>query len=204
MNIQVNKTFVRKLLKSLAEIGIKKTDIICILLGGSSLYLNNSKDIDLKVIVKYRDPHVQESRSFDINGTEVDCIYYTLNEWNSIKYRETIYFVTESPDLVTIYGDDKNFIRHDILKDKELARRILENYNRSLFHYQDENILYGYNPMPPKRIWNFLMFAYKLKNNSHRLTKSQLKEIQKVHDSEVNVGQYEPLFNEISEILKGE
>ena len=204
MSIQVNKTFVRKLLKNLAEIGIKKTDIICILQGGSSLYLSNCKDIDLKVIVKYRNPHVQESRSFDINGYEVDCIYYTLNEWSNIKYRETIYFVTESPDLVTVYGDDKDFVRHDILKDKELARRILENYDRSLFHYKNENLLYGYSEMPSKRIWNFLMFAYKLKNKSHRLTKKQLKEIQQVHDSEVNVGQYEPLFNEISEILKGE
>ena len=105
---------------------------------------------------------------------------------------------------MTIYGNDKDFVRHDILKDKELARRILENYDKGLFHYKNSNILYGYSPMPPKRLWNFLMFAYKLKNNSHRLTKRQLKEIQKVHDSEVNVGQYEPLFNEISEILKGE
>ena len=168
---------------------------------GSSLYLKDYGDIDFKVIVKSKNENADTSRQFDIDGHIVECVFYTLKEWNDIiKYKKMIYFVTESPDMKVVYGSDRKFVRHDVVKDKYVAKRVLENYDRCFFNYVEDSKKYGWYPMEEKRLWNFLLFYFKCENKSHRLTQKQLKIPQKAHDLKYSKTMFRDYFNK----LKGE
>lgn len=198
----VNSQFVAILIANLNAVGITSNNIECILLEGSSLYLEECGDIDFKVIVKHYNPKAETLRSFSINGYTVECTFYTFKDWAKVaSYKKLIYFVTESPDMITVFGNDAKFVRHDILTNRELARKVLLNYDKSLFNYVEENKKQGWQPMLPKRLWNFLLFAYKLKNNSHEVTNAQLETIQDAHDLKLELEDYRSLFNEITALL---
>lgn len=203
----VSKQFIAALIANLSAIGITENNIECILLEGSALYLENPNDLDFKVIVKFINPKAELGRSFDIvcgdgETRKVECTFYTFKKWGKQPAtRKLIYYVTESPDMITVYGNDAKFVRHDILTNRELARKVLLNYDKSLFNYVEENKKQGYQPMLPKRLWNFLLFAYKLKNNSHEVTNAQLETIQDAHDLKLELEDYRSLFNEITALL---
>ena len=193
--------FVSELLANLSAIGYPLHSIICVLQEGSSLYLKDYGDIDFKVIVKSKNENADTSRQFDIDGHIVECVFYTLKEWNDIiKYKKMIYFVTESPDMKVVYGSDRKFVRHDVVKDKYVAKRVLENYDRCFFNYVEDSKKYGWYPMEEKRLWNFLLFYFKCENKSHRLTQKQLKILQKAHDLKYSKTMFRDYFNK----LKGE
>jgi len=197
----INQEFISELLSSLKSIGYGTDNIECVLQEGSSLYLKDYGDIDFKVIVKNRNPNADTNRQFDIQGKIVECVFYTLRDWNEIpNYMKMLYFITESPDMKLIYGSDKNFVRHDIVKDKELARRVLDNYDKCFWNYQESYKIYGYYPMEEKRLWNFLLFYFKCENKSHKLTQKQLKILQKAHDLKYSKTMFKDYFNK----LKGE
>lgn len=197
----ITNMFVSELLANLSAIGYPLHSIICILQEGSSLYLKDYGDIDFKVIVKSKNETADVSRQFDIDGHIVECVFYTLKEWNDIiKYKKMIYFVTESPDMKVVYGSDRNFVRHDVVKDKFVAKRVLENYDRCLFNYIEDNKKFGWHPMEEKRLWNFLLFYFKRENKSHKLTQKQLKILQKAHDLKYSKTMFRDYFNK----LKGE
>lgn len=199
--MKVTNNFVSDLLYCLDDIGYPASEIVCILQEGSSLYLKNCGDIDFKVVVKNKDSHADILKEFDIEDERVDCVFYSLKEWNEIaKYKKMLYFITESPDMLLIYGTDKDFVRHDIVKDKELARRVLDNYDKCFWNYQESYKIYGYYPMEEKRLWNFLLFYFKCENKSHKLTQKQLKILQKAHDLKYSKTMFKDYFNK----LKGE
>lgn len=197
----INQEFISELLSSLKSIGYGTDNIECVLQEGSSLYLKDYGDIDFKVIVKNRNPNADTNRQFDIQGKIVECVFYTLRDWNEIpNYKKMLYFITESPDMKLIYGSDKNFVRHDVVKDKSLALKVLENYDRCFFNYVEDNKKFGFMQMPDKRLWNFLLFYFKVENNSHRLTPKQLKILQKAHDLKYS----KTMFKEYFYKMKGE
>lgn len=199
--MKVTNNFVSDLLYCLDDIGYPASEIVCILQEGSSLYLKDCGDIDFKVVVKNKDSHADILKEFDIEDKRVDCVFYSLKEWNEIaKYKKMLYFITESPDMLLVYGTDKNFVRHDIVKDKELARRVLDNYDKCFWNYQESYKIYGYYPMEEKRLWNFLLFYFKCENKSHKLTQKQLKILQKAHDLKYSKTMFKDYFNK----LKGE
>ncbi len=201
MKTQVNSWFVSDLLFELKDIGYTTDNIICILQEGSSLYLKDYGDIDFKVIVKYRVPNAPEDRIFEINDQRVECTFYTQKEWRDIpNYSKMIYFITESPDMPCVYGFDKGFARHDIIKDKQLASKVLDNYDKCLFNFREDYKKYGYYQMPEKRLWNFLLFYFKWENKSHQLTPKQLKILQKAHNLKYPKTMFKDYFNK----LKGE
>ena len=199
--MKVTNNFVSDLLYCLDDIGYPASEIVCILQEGSSLYLKDCGDIDFKVVVKNKNSHADILKEFDIEDKRVDCVFYSLKEWNEIaKYKKMLYFITESPDMLLVYGTDKDFVRHDILKDKELARRVLDNYDKCFWNYQESYKIYGYYPMEEKRLWNFLLFYFKCENKSHKLTRKQLKILQKAHDLKYSKTMFKDYFNK----LKGE
>lgn len=199
--MKVTNNFVSDLLYCLDDIGYPASEIVCILQEGSSLYLKDCGDIDFKVVVKNKNSYADILKEFDIEDKRVDCVFYSLKEWNEItKYKKMLYFITESPDMLLVYGTDKDFVRHDIVKDKELARRVLDNYDKCFWNYQESYKIYGYYPMEEKRLWNFLLFYFKCENKSHKLTQKQLKILQKAHDLKYSKTMFKDYFNK----LKGE
>lgn len=199
--MKVTNNFVSDLLYCLDDIGYPASEIVCILQEGSSLYLKDCGDIDFKVVVKNKNSCADILKEFDIEDKRVDCVFYSLKEWNEIaKYKKMLYFITESPDMLLVYGTDKDFVRHDIVKDKELARRVLDNYDKCFWNYQESYKIYGYYPMEEKRLWNFLLFYFKCENKSHKLTQKQLKILQKAHDLKYSKTMFKDYFNK----LKGE
>ena len=192
-----------KLLKVLDRLGYKRNNIICIYLEGSSLYCKNPHDIDYKVIVNHYNPKVKHHLDFDIDNQRSQATIYTLYDWNNIyKYKKDCLFITKGRDMKKVYGDESQLIKYDIIANKNFAKLVIEAYDKCLFNYVSTNSIYGYPMMNERRLYDFLVFAYKIKNNSQKLTRKQLKEINMVHDMEnPNIEEYRPLFNEISALL---
>ena len=198
----INESFINEILKHINGIGIATYNIECILVEGSFLYLENAYDIDLKVIVKRYNDKAEMIRSFNISNYKVDCTYYTVRDWNKVmSFKKDAQYIVESPDMVCIYGDDKSFKRFDPVNDKEVQRFVLNVYDKNFFNYDKKNK--DTFLMKDKRLWNFLLFAFKVKNKSNELTDTQLELLQKAHDLELKKDDYRPLFNEIKEIVNG-
>lgn len=203
--MKITNEFLTELLSNLELIGYSIKNIECILQEGSSLYLDNYDDIDFKIMVKHINPNADIGRQFDVKGHKVDCTYYTFKDWAKVgEYMKVIYFITESPDMICIYGSDKNFVRHNVVKNKKLALKVLDNYEKCLFDYKEGYQLHGYHQMPPKRLWNFLVFYYKLKNGRNRIYSRQLQQIKLAHDLKLSVEDCKGKFHELCEMLKGE
>lgn len=194
----INEPFIEKLLVNISKIGITKYNIKCILLEGSAIYLDSFNDLDFKVIVKYYAPKAETLFNFEIDGYKVECCYYTSTDWKKVNQnRKDAQYIVEAPDMIKIYGNDDDFYRHDIVTDKNLQKYILDVYDKHLFNYNKKNKdTYLFKD---KRLWNFLLFAFKIQNNSNELTKEQLNILQKAHDLELDKEDYRPLFNQIKE-----
>ena len=192
MNIQITNDFITELISRLESIGVSTNDIVCILHGGSSLYLDNYSDIDLKVIVKRHNPYAKEEMSFNIQNMKVDCCYHTVNEWNSVLSKDRSYYVCESVDMKKVIGNDTQLKRYDCVKDQEVRKHLIDVYDKHLFGAEAD--------FEEKRLWNFLLFYFKCENNSHRLTQKQLKILQKAHDLKYSKTMFKDYFNK----LKGE
>lgn len=202
LNKIVTKEFVEELISNLNKIGITTYNIECILAEGSSLYLDNVNDLDFKVIIKRHNDKAETIRTFNVLGYKVECCYYTYKDWaNVMKYKKA-YFITESPDMICVYGDDARFFRYDPVNDKEAQKYLVKIYDEHLFNY-DENKKGSYE-FKPKRLWNFLLFAYKLTNKSNTLTASQVATMQKAHDLELDKEEFRPLFNQIKGSVNNE
>lgn len=201
VKMKITNEFITELISNLESIGYSTNNIECILQEGSSLYLKNYDDMDFKVIVRHINPQAEIEKRFDIQGQTVECVFYTLREWNEVEnFKNMIYFIAESPDMKLIYGSDRNFVRHDIVKDNNLAKKVLINYDKCLFNWNEDYKKQGYWQMEEKRLWNFLLFYFKRENGSHKLTPKQLKILQKAHDLKYSKTMFKDYFNK----LKGE
>lgn len=178
------------------EHNIPRDDIECILLCGSALYFENPHDIDFKVILKNTNNVSQKTLSkLNVQNYTVDCLYYTPASWKSVtKTHYPCQFITESPDLLCIYGSDKKFYRFDILKSKSLKKYIATIWDKYFFNIRNAKTD---NLFTDKRLWNFLLFAYKILNNSHILTEQQKIQLQKAHDGELIKETFIPTYNEV-------
>lgn len=196
----INDSFIEKLLIKINKIGITKYNIKCILLEGSALYLDSFNDLDFKVIVKYYAPKAETLFNFNIDGYTVECCYYTSTDWKKVhQNRKDAQYIAEAPDMITIYGHDDDFYRHDIVTDKNLQKYILDVYDKHLFNYNKKNKeTYLFKD---KRLWNFLLFAYKVKNNSHTLSNKQLANLQLAHDGLLTKEEFRSLFDELKELI---
>lgn len=191
--------FINKLLDELERRGIRRNTIECILQEGSSLYLENPNDLDFKVIVSYYNPKAETFSPIVIDGTAVECCFYTPRDWNRVCDYKKAYFIVECPDMKCVYGDDSNFKRYDVLHDKNLQKYIINIYDKFLFNVDPNNK--KIQPFKKKRLWNFLLFAYRIKNNSLEVTSTQLNTIQNAHDQKVEVESYQVLFEDIKRIV---
>lgn len=199
----ITKEFVEELISNLNKIGITTYNIECILAEGSAIYLDSFNDIDFKVIVKRYNNKAEISQTFEIQGHKVECCYYTFKDWNRIfEYRTNAHYIAESPDMICVYGDDSRFTRYDVINNKDLQKYVLNVYDKGLFNY-DENQK-KIRRMSNKRLWNFLLFAYKLTNKSNTLTASQVATMQKAHDLELDKEEFRPLFNQIKGSVNNE
>lgn len=197
MNDVITPTFKERLLQNINEIGIPIASIECILLEGSALYMKRPHDLDFKVILKRYYNKAETIKRFRINGYKVECVYYTFKDWaNVTKYKTNAQYIVESKDMICIYGDDSKFVRYDIVSDKELQKYVITIYDKNFFNYEDNKKTYK---MEDKRLWNFLLFAFKLQNNAQNLSEEQTLLLQKAHDLELTRDDYIPLFNELKE-----
>ena len=87
-------------------------------------------------------------------------------------------------------------------QNKDLQKYVINVYDKGLFNY-DENQK-KIRRMTNKRLWNFLLFAYKLTNKSNTLTASQIATMQKAHDLELDKEEFRPLFNQIKGSVNNE
>lgn len=201
----VDGQFVDELLENLKSIGVPLPSIQAILIEGSALYLDHPNGIDFKVIVEYCNPKAEVGRSFNIKGYKVECTHYTLEEWNSVDSSTQIfYYVTESPDMILVYGNDEGLKRFDVVRDRDLARKVLAFYDKYLFNAPQESVRGRGGEeavrIPKKRLWNFLLFAYKIINGSHALTSEQLQAVQDAHDLKSTVEEYRNLFDRLQAV----
>lgn len=196
LNKIITDKFKELLIKNLNSIGIPTSNIECILVEGSALYLKKASDIDFKVILKRYNPKAETIKIFNINGFKVECCYYTFKDWSRvINYKKNAQYIVESADMICIYGDDSKFTRFDVINDNELQKYIINVYDHCLFNYEENN-KNGYK-MKAKRLWNFLLFAFKIQNKSNTLTVDQLSVLQQAHDLVIDKEEYRPLFNEL-------
>ncbi len=198
----VDAQFVETLLDEMRRIGVERKFVRAIFIEGSALYLEHPNDIDFKIIVDWHNPKAETGKAFRIKGNGVECTYYTLEEWNRVdQSRRIFYYVTESPDMILVYGTDEGFKRYDVVKDRALARKVFGFYDKCLFNAPPKGRLHGREDegirMPQKRLWNFLLFAYKIMNGSHRLTEEQMREVQAAHDLKVSIEDYRTLFESL-------
>lgn len=197
----VDGQFVDELLENLRAIGVSQESIRAILIEGSALYIENPHDIDFKVIVNRENPKAEIGKSFFIKGYKVECTHYTLDEWNNIDRSSRIYYyLTQTPDMILVYGTDEGFKRFDVVADEEIARKVYDIYDKYLFNYDAENARTAKRvrpKMPPKRLWNFLLFAFKRINRSHILTDEQRRLVQDAHDLKLSVESYRGLFKSL-------
>lgn len=199
----VDGQFVEELLKNLKSVGVSRESVRAIFIEGSALYLENPNDIDFKVIVKWRNLKAEIGKVFRIKGYRVECTYYTLDEWNRVdQSKRVFYYVTESPDMILVYGTDEGFKRFDVVSDETLARKVYNLYDKYLFNFKalentdrrsDEEPM----KMPQKRLWNFLLFAYKIINGSHTLTAEQIRAVQDAHDLKTSIEDYRGLLDKL-------
>lgn len=194
--------FIEELLSNLNSIGISTYNVQCILAEGSALYLDNPNDIDLKIIVKRYNDKAETLKIFTIQNYKVECCYYTFRDWASVMSYRKAYFIVESPDMICIYGDDSDFKRFDPVNDSNVKKYIVDIYNDCFFNYSKKKK--GSFELNPKRLWNFLLFAYKVLNKSNTLSKEQLATVQKAHDLELDKEEFRELFNEIKELVYNE
>ena len=197
----ITESFVAKLLKELNGIGITTYNIDCIMLEGSSLYLNNFNDLDFKIIVKRYFPKAETLKCFEIDGYKVECCYYTNQDWSKVmNYKKDAHYIMESPDMICVYGDDSNFYRYDT-SNKSIQRYVLNIFDKYFFNYDAKRK--GTYQMKDKRLWNFLLFAFKVKNESNALSSAQIEKMQKAHDGDLTKADCKYLFDELKEIIYG-
>lgn len=201
MNLQLktkieSPEFLETLIKNLNGIGVTTSSIQAIYLCGSALYIDSPNDVDLKIMVRSINPKAEILRNFNILGVEVQPHLYTFRDWKRVREYKLATFIAESSDMLLIYGsEDNRFFKHDVTVDVEAQAYLLNIYDRYLFNYKKENKeTYEFKP---KRLWNFLLFAFKVLNASNTLTPEQIVELNKAHNKEVTLEEYRPLFEEI-------
>lgn len=195
MNLQLNQELLKdNILDHLEGIGVPKSTVRAILLCGSALYLDEPNDIDVKVMVRSLNPKAEVLRDFEFDGLKVQTNIYTFKDWALVKNYKNAYFIQEAQDMVLIYGDDTRFERFDVLE-QENKEYLIDIYDRFLFNY-NENDKKAYQ-MPKKRLWNFLLFAFKVENNSNVLTPEQKTLIKQAHNLDFELEDFRDLFNNL-------
>ncbi len=198
----VDGRFVEALLDEMQKIGVERKSVHAIFIEGSALYLEHPNDIDFKIIVGWYNPKAEIGKPFRVMDCSVECTYYTLEEWNRVdQSRRIFYYVTESPDMILVYGTDEGFKRFDVIEDRDLAKKVLGFYDKYLFNAPPERMRARGGEeeyrMPQKRLWNFLLFAYKIMNGSHELSREQMRAVQDAHDLKASIEDYRTLFEEL-------
>jgi len=186
--------FVEDLLKELQKAGVIKFNIVCILHYGSSLYVKNYDDFDFKVIIKRRTPHTNNTIETRVLGSKVHIVFYTLSEWNNILNERDQCVVSECNEMTCVYGDDSEFTRYDVVHDKEVQKYVLNLFDENFFNCTKDEFYLG-----DKRLWNFLLFAFKVRNKSNKLKWYQRHLINKAHDLKLNKENFRPMFERLQE-----
>lgn len=161
---------------------------------GSSLYVKHYDDFDFKVIVKKRTEHTGETLEEEILGTKVHLVFYTLTEWQDIMNERDQCVVVECNEMECVYGSDSVFPRYDVVNDKEVQRYVLNLFDEQFFNVKDPEMYLG-----DKRLWNFLVFAFKVRNHSNKLSFYQKHLVNKAHDLKLDKEKFRPLFEKLKE-----
>lgn len=184
--------YVDEILEYLEEHKIPKETVIAIYQTGSSLYFKDCGDVDIRVIATKRVPLPNQAY---IDGKYCDIIVRTPEDWNHAseeKYES--YFLAQCPDEILLYGSESKVKKYDPLTDKQVQSSILKFYEKKLFND---------SLTKPKKLWNFLLLAFKLQNNSNKLTEYQLKEMNKARKGLISAEKYRPLFDELKKQIFG-
>lgn len=188
---------IKELIEELEKRGVRKNTIECILQEGSSLYLTNPNDLDFKVVVSHYNPKAETHKPIIIDNKKIECCFYTFKDWERVTSYKKAYFIVESQDMICVYGDGSKFKRYNVLEDIKLQKYVLDIYDKYLFNVTNNKI----KPFGKKRLWNFLLFAYRIKNNSRELIPAQIDMMQKAHDLKLEVIEVKPLFDSLKNII---
>lgn len=143
------------LLDYLLELGIPKSDVVCVYLEGSYLYVREPRDIDLMVITK-EEPFIHYAPSesvFYLRGFKTDTNIISVKEFERINEVFPCHFYHEEEDWVPIYGDKKAVKLHHLTgarlsEEKGYFETVLFNKRSSLYE--------------PKRLVTLFVLARKM------------------------------------------
>lgn len=192
--MKISEKFVPELIKEIQKFGISRFNIKCIWHYGSSLYVKNYDDYDFKIIVKNRTEHTRNTIETKVLDNKVHLVFYTESEWNDILNERDQCVVSECNEMECVYGEDSGLTKFDIIHDKEVQKYVLCLFDEYFFNCIDEDFYLG-----DKRLWNFLLFAFKVKNKSNRLRLYQKHLINKAHDLKIDKEKFRPLFENLKE-----
>lgn len=144
------------LLDYLLELGIPKSDVVCVYLEGSYLYVREPRDIDLMCITRSEPPiHcAPEQNVFYLRGFKVDANLISVSEFETrISDVFPNHFYHEEEDWELIYGD-KGAVKPHPLTLRRFHEE-MESFKTILFDKQSP--IYE-----PKRLASFFILARKL------------------------------------------
>ena len=192
--MKITKDFVPELIKEIQKCGISRFNIKCVWHYGSSLYVKHYDDYDFKVIVKNRTEHTRNTIETKVLGSKCHIVFYTQSEWNDIMNERDQCVVTECNEMECIYGSEEGLIKYDVIHDEEVKRYVLILFDENFFNCTNQDFYLG-----DKRLWNFLLYAFKVKNKSNRLSWYQRHLINKAHDLKIDKEKFRPLFERLKE-----
>lgn len=179
------------IIRLLNQLNIPLNEVICVWRFGSSLYVDNTNDTDIRAIVK-SNKYVGQ---FKVDDYDVCVMSKTY--WNSIKaLSESDITIQQSHDFIKLYGDDNGLKKYDCIHDKDNIEWLLNIYDIYFFNCCERS-----KKLKAKLLYNFLIFAYRVLNHSSILTQEQKETIQKAHDNELDMEDYRYLLEKIKEEL---
>jgi len=194
--MKLTNNFKTNLFKELEKFGVSKYNISYVLLYGSSLYVKHYDDYDFKIIVKRRTEHTKNTIETEVCGTKVHFVFYTIEEWNDLLNERDQCVVAECNEMICIYGEKNKLKMYDCINDKEVQEYLITLYDEMLFNCENNDFYLG-----DKRLWNFLLFAFKFKNKSNHISWYQRLLINRAHDLKLDKEKFRPLFISIKEEL---
>lgn len=174
--------------------GISPYNIVCVLRFGSSLYVKHPDDYDFKVFLKKKTADSQSIIDSSLIFGKVQYILITPHEWNDMLNLRGQCCIAGVDDMEVIYGDASSIRKYNVIEDKDVQKYVLNIYDYFFFNCTEPDYYLG-----EKRLWNFLVFYYKMKNHSNKLTRHQLKMVSKAHDLKFDKEKFRPLFEKLKE-----
>lgn len=150
--IRINSYDIQSLKDYLLTLGIQESDIACVFIEGSCLYIKEPRDLDILCLTK-KDPIIHSAPSDAIlvlSGLNVDMNIFSVEQFEKMDFYFPHQFYHEERDYVPIIGDYKAIKYHQLTE--ENMEREAQSFDDVLFYPKSPY----YNP---KRLLSLFVLA---------------------------------------------